>query len=137
MIQLNSIIPLQSLTQHALLLLPAILERTSSDSLSDNSIEIELKTRFEDVHILEALFSLETFSGCHNSEFLCQSKQFFTELIDFIDHSEMVDFSEVNPESLSLSEILDRIRSFQLFNSHLSEKSGLMLSISPSFLSQP
>jgi hypothetical protein len=36
-------------------------------------------------------------------------KQFFTELIDFIDHAESVDLADVNPEYLDLGRIVERL----------------------------
>jgi hypothetical protein len=92
-----------------------------------------LETRLEHARVVESLSRYGLSSGVRHSEYIWRQKQVFTELIDFIDYSESVDLADVNPEYLSLAGILDRIRSLQMLNPLLYEKSRLGISISPLF----
>jgi hypothetical protein len=92
-----------------------------------------LEARDEYRRVLESIDHYERSIGAGASAQLWSHKQFFAELLDFIDNCEYADLSDVKPEFLSLSHILDRVRDFNRLDPPLYKKSGLAEAVTELF----
>jgi hypothetical protein len=92
-----------------------------------------LEARDEYRRVLDSIGQYERSIGTGASAQLWSHKQFFAELLDFIDNCEYVELSEVKPEFLSLSHVLDRVRDFNRLDPRLYKKSGLAEAVAELF----
>lgn len=83
------------------------------------------KTKSQYQQIVNEIAKMESSITVSSSETVWLLKQYFTELIDFIDHYDQVDISEVKPEYTSLSYVLDRLRTLRRMDSTIYNRSGI------------
>lgn len=86
--------------------------------------------------IQQEIDEIDSSIGSNISDSIWAHKQFFTELIDFIDaasSSGFNDFNEVKPEYLSIDYAIDKIKSFQRLDPDLYKKAGFSESVQEIF----
>jgi hypothetical protein len=92
-----------------------------------------LEARTEHGRVVEALERYASAFKGGVSPRVWMYKQFFTELIDFIDHAESVDLADVNPEYLDLGGILERLRDLRALDPEGYKKSRIGFTVSEIF----
>ncbi|OHS96999.1 hypothetical protein TRFO_36859 [Tritrichomonas foetus] len=92
-----------------------------------NNAEDELLNTIKEINIVEASI------GPNANSAFWKIKQFFTELINFIDEASNIDFDDVKDEYLSLDNALEKVKSFQRLDPQLYKKCGFSESVQELF----
>lgn len=99
-----------------------------NDSDCNDAVKVENeinKVKGEYEKILSQINEMEKALGPESTKLIWKQKQFFTELIDFVDNSTKINFDEVRDEYLMLETGLERLKKLRILDQELYKKVGL------------